>query len=101
MYTIKGKAGGTRLVMLPANEGHRWRFMQRVGGELLPVKLQRAGAKLVAIIAGSLLVYKKPHPVAYGNEVIKANRLKYWSGTDAPMDYDMILDNMLEFIEEV
>ena len=100
MYQVHG-TGDSRLLTVPRLQVHRWKFVQIVDGEKIAVKFQHAGSKLLAVVSGTVLVYKKPHPSVYGGEVLKSNRLKYWSGSNAPLDYDRILDNMMEYVEAI
>lgn len=100
MYQVHG-TGDSRLLVVPRLQVHRYKFMQVVDGEKQLVKFKQAGSKLLAVVSDAVLVYKKPHANAFGAEVLKSNRLKYWSGSSEPLDYDRILDNMMEYIEAI
>ena len=100
MYQVHGQ-GASRLLVVPRLQAHRWKFMQVIDDKKELVKFRQAGSKLLAVVSDTVLVYKKPHANAFGAEVLKSNRLKYWSGSDEPLDYDRILDNMLEYVEAI
>ena len=98
-YEIHG-TGANRLLVVPMVAAHRWRFMQVKDGQAVRVRFIRAGGRLLAVISGTVLVYKKPHANAFHYEYMQANRGALSRG-EPGADPDRILDNMLEYIEAI
>ena len=96
-YKVHG-AGASRLLVMPMMEAHRWRFMQVIDGQAVRVKFTQAGKRLLAVVSDTVLVYKKPHANAFHYEYMQANRGALSRG-EPGADSDMILDNMLEYME--
>lgn len=72
-----------------------YRFWDSDG--LRQVTFKQAGTRLIAAVNGKILVYKKPHSANFHKEYMLANSRAYWLGLQA--DPDMIIDNMLEYVE--
>ena len=81
-----------RLLVIDASK-KSYRFRSSNG-----VKFKQYGRDKIAVIEGSLTVLKTPHASLYHYEVMKNNRLRYYLGSDAMLDYDALLENMLECI---
>ena len=98
-YKIHG-TGASRLLVLPMREAHRWRFMQVKDGQAVQVKFTQAGGRLLAVVSSKVLVYKKPHANAFHYEYMQANRGALSRG-EPGADSDIILENMLEYMETI
>lgn len=76
-----------------------------------PVKLKSSGHVFIAKVSGALQVFALPHFITYHNEVMKCNSAMLHSSTakninpdyidHMSLDYDTLLDNMLEFVSNV
>lgn len=93
MYSLV-KAGGVSVVMGELSDGNRYRF--KSGGRV--VKFKQAGGRIFATVAGSVAVYRKPHPATYHREYMRANGLAMYRGLSGT-DPEQLLDNMLEYVE--
>ncbi len=96
VYQIHGE-GDNRVLELQASSSHRFRFWHRDGKE--QIKFKQSGGKLIAAVTGKLLVYKLPNAHEFHREYMAHNRTALWLGLQA--DTDRLVDNMLEFVEEL
>lgn len=94
MYTIE-KLNESRLLVVPANEQHRWKFYNP---DKTAVRFRRKDNKCYAIIGEQVLVYKKPNAHQFHKELMRENGLALYRGLPG-CDSERLLENMLEFIE--
>lgn len=95
-YEIHGE-GISRILVVQTIAANRWRFYQIKEGKRIIVKLKQAGGKCFAVVSDKVLVFSKPHPAVYHKEYIRQNARAQWMG--GRLKPDMIMDNMLEYIE--
>ena len=66
----------------------------------IPVKFKASGSKALAIVGESVMVYKKPNAQQFHYELMKANGIALYRGMSSA-DSDLLLDNMLDYIETI
>ncbi len=108
MYSVYGsKQEDSRILMVPRNEQHRWKFFKKVGDKRTPLKLKGEGGSLYALLDTRTEVWKKPSAHDYHWEVMRLNSRQFFvnGAVDNPQpvmpDYDALLENMLEFVEAI
>lgn len=96
MYSIHG-TGESRVLELQASSSHRFRFWHKEGKE--QVRFKKMGGKLIAAVAGIVTVYKMPSANDFHREFIAHNNKALWLGLQS--DAQRLVDNMLEYIEQI
>lgn len=92
-YSIMGE-GDTRVLTVLHNSSMSLRFYHKEGKE--QVQFKRSGARLIAAVTGSVLVYKKPNAHEFHRELMAHNGRALWLGLQS--DPDRLVDNMLEYV---
>lgn len=97
-YTVQG-IENNRVLVVDVNASMRYKFKQLVDGEYIPVKLKRAGSKLIAVVSDTVAVYKLPNAQAFHYEFMVQNARSLWLAV--PLEHDRLVENMLEFVEVI
>lgn len=92
-YSIQGE-GVQRVLVVAKAAAHRFRFTTE---KRETIRLKQAGSKLVAVVAGAVVVYSKPTANEFHRELMQHNARAMWCGLQA--DPDRLVDNMLEYVE--
>lgn len=96
-YQVHG-TGDDRILVVLNSALFRYKFRDTTSGEY--VKFTKAGGKALAKVGEGVQVYKKPKAQAYHRELMKQNGIALYRGLSS-CNSEQLLDNMLEFQEEI